>query len=313
LDPLTQYYTRGLFKISPENRSSAKELPKAKSLSAISPANPPDIRAQKIKRQPSELPAISQLSLLANSLIWAAETKELGLFKALLKGGVKPPDSYGPINILCEGITPKDNLKVDSNLSVQDDNGWNPMHRAVFKDHADSSKAVKETESNISVRHDGGQTLMHRAAFNRYVNAIKALMETGTDVNVKDNDGCNPIHWAAFTGHVYAINFSCGVSALDEQNVMIDPLGIRQEGSDSNIWLCNSCHPSVMLGERLPESLANFRWVGLMPDELKDLTWIEELLITAIRLCNSSGLIRIKQVFRLCRKAPHLPSLLRRT
>src|SRR5438045_4497848 len=31
-----------------------------------------------------------------------------------------------------------------------------------------------------------------------------------------------------------------------------------------------------------------------------------------IRLCNSSGLIRIKQVFRLCRKAPHLTSPSRR-
>jgi hypothetical protein len=34
-----------------------------------------------------------------------------------------------------------------------------------------------------------------------------------------------------------------------------------------------------MLSKRLAESLANFRWVGPMPDELKDLTWIEELLI----------------------------------
>jgi hypothetical protein len=29
-----------------------------------------------------------------------------------------------------------------------------------------------------------------------------------------------------------------------------------------------------MLGKRPPESLANFRWVGPMPDELKNLTWI---------------------------------------
>jgi hypothetical protein len=34
-----------------------------------------------------------------------------------------------------------------------------------------------------------------------------------------------------------------------------------------------------MLGKRPPESLANFRWVGAVPDELKDLTWIEELLV----------------------------------
>ena len=70
-------------------------------------------------------------------------------------------------------------------------------------------------------------------------------------------------------------DFSC--AALDEQNIMIDPLGIQQD--DSSVWLCSTCHPSIMLGKRPPESLANFRWVGLVPDELKDLTWIEELLI----------------------------------
>ena len=74
-------------------------------------------------------------------------------------------------------------------------------------------------------------------------------------------------------------DFSCGVAALDEQNIMIDPLGIQQDNSHSNVWLCSTCHPSIMLAKRPPESLANFRWVGPVPDELNDLTWIEELLI----------------------------------
>ena len=72
-------------------------------------------------------------------------------------------------------------------------------------------------------------------------------------------------------------DFSCGISTLDDQNIMIDPLGIQQD--DSSVWLCSTCHPSIMLGKRPPESLANYRWVGPMPDELKNLTWIEELLI----------------------------------
>src|SRR5438045_8186900 len=60
---------------------------------------------------------------------------------------------------------------------------------------------------------------------------------------------------------------------------MIDPLGIQQDDLHSDVWLCSTCHPSIMLGKRPPESLTNFRWVGLMPDELKNLMWIEELLI----------------------------------
>ena len=74
-------------------------------------------------------------------------------------------------------------------------------------------------------------------------------------------------------------DFSCGVSTLDDQDIMIDRLGIQQQDSDTNVWICSMCHPSVMLAKRPAESLANFRWVGLVPDELKELTWIEELLI----------------------------------
>lgn len=60
---------------------------------------------------------------------------------------------------------------------------------------------------------------------------------------------------------------------------MIDRVAIQQEYSGSNIWLCSTCHPSIVLAKTPAESLANFRWVRPMPDKLKDLTWVEELLI----------------------------------
>ena len=74
---------------------------------------------------------------------------------------------------------------------------------------------------------------------------------------------------------------------------MIDRLAIQQEDSGSNVWLCSTCHPSIVLAKRPAESLANFRWVGLgpMPNELKDLTWIEELLIARAHV--------VGRVFRL--------------
>ena len=62
---------------------------------------------------------------------------------------------------------------------------------------------------------------------------------------------------------------------------MIDCVAIQQEDSGSNVCLCSTCRSSIVLAKRPAESLANFRWVelGPMPNELKDLTWIEELLI----------------------------------
>ncbi len=67
-------------------------------------------------------------------------------------------------------------------------------------------------------------------------------------------------------------DFSCRMSTLNDQNIMINPLGIQQQDSDMNVWICSMCHPSVMLAKRPAESLANFRWVGPVPDELKELT-----------------------------------------
>ena len=58
-----------------------------------------------------------------------------------------------------------------------------------------------------------------------------------------------------------------------------------------------------MLGKRPPDSLANFRWLGPVPDELKDLTWIEEMLVAhahvvgrVVRLqaCNQASYFGIK-------------------
>ena len=44
-----------------------------------------------------------------------------------------------------------------------------------------------------------------------------------------------------------------------------------------------------MLAKRPAESLANFRWVGPVPHELKELTWIEELLIARAHVRKREG------------------------
>lgn len=44
--------------------------------------------------------------------------------------------------------------------------------------------------------------------------------------------------------------------------------------------LCCSCIRSLELNCRSRESLTNYHWLGSVPTELQDLTWIEEMLIT---------------------------------
>ena len=85
-------------------------------------------------------------------------------------------------------------------------------------------------------------------------------------------------------------DFSCGIDLLDQNRVLIDKLGITQ---DKRIYLCRGCHNQFSKDCQPSEALANFRWVGPVPEELRDLTWIEELLIARVHVCGS--IVRLGQ------------------
>jgi len=85
-------------------------------------------------------------------------------------------------------------------------------------------------------------------------------------------------------------DFSCGIDLLDQNRVLIDKLGITQ---DKRIYLCRGCHNQFSKDCQPSEALANFRWVGPVPEELRDLTWIEELLVARVHVCGS--IVRLGQ------------------
>ena len=76
-------------------------------------------------------------------------------------------------------------------------------------------------------------------------------------------------------------SFDCGITVLDAQHVMIDPLAITDE---STVSVCQKCYSCLSDGFLPVEALANFRWVGPVPEELKDLTWVEEALVARSHL-----------------------------
>ena len=53
------------------------------------------------------------------------------------------------------------------------------------------------------------------------------------------------------------------------------------------------CHNQLSKDLQPSEALANFRWIGPVPEKLRDLTWIEELLIARVHVCGS--IIRLDQ------------------
>jgi hypothetical protein len=77
-------------------------------------------------------------------------------------------------------------------------------------------------------------------------------------------------------------DFSCGVNLLDERRILVDKEGIT---ADQQIMtLCKSCYLELQNHRRPVRSLSNFRWIGPLPKELQDLTWLEEQLIARSHL-----------------------------
>src|SRR5438477_2569782 len=85
-------------------------------------------------------------------------------------------------------------------------------------------------------------------------------------------------------------DFSCGINVLDQNHILFDKLGITQ---DKRILLSQVCHSQLSKDRQPSEALANFQWVGPVPEELQNLTWIEELLIARVHVCGN--IVRLGQ------------------
>lgn len=82
-------------------------------------------------------------------------------------------------------------------------------------------------------------------------------------------------------------SFTSSIAELDNLHIMIDTLGVVNSSPSqvpSSILVCRTCQTSLQKGIRPSQSLANYRWVGQVPPQLQNLTWIEELLIARAHL-----------------------------
>ena len=75
--------------------------------------------------------------------------------------------------------------------------------------------------------------------------------------------------------------FDCRITAIDQHHIMIDPLAIKDQNT---ISICNNCYSQLSSGSLPAKALANFRWIGPVPEELKDLTWVEEAFVARSHL-----------------------------
>jgi hypothetical protein len=90
------------------------------------------------------------------------------------------------------------------------------------------------------------------------------------------------LHVLSISPDVYVpFNFATGDPSIDSRRIMIEKAGMT---SDGHLNLCKSCYRSIAAAQTPDASLSNYRWMGDPPEELRDLNWLEELLIARAHL-----------------------------
>jgi hypothetical protein len=78
------------------------------------------------------------------------------------------------------------------------------------------------------------------------------------------------------------------------QNLLLEPAGVSiNEQGESILSMCGECSSSIQNGVLLPILLANQLFLGQIPPELKDLTLVEESMITLCRA--KSCIVQLKE------------------
>ena len=97
--------------------------------------------------------------------------------------------------------------------------------------------------------------------------------------------------------HMPTFDFASGIPTLDSQNIMIDRSGILSQGTDETqdplLTICKPCDDKLQRNQLPPRALANHRWVGELPQQLKELTWLEEKLLARRHLVGS--IVRLEE------------------
>ena len=95
--------------------------------------------------------------------------------------------------------------------------------------------------------------------------------------------------------HAPTFNFATGIPVLDSRNIMVDHNGISSsdDTQDPLLTICKPCNYKLQCNQLPSRALANYRWVGELPQALKELTWLEEKLLARKHLVGS--IIRLEE------------------
>jgi len=108
---------------------------------------------------------------------------------------------YGKISIvrtMCE-------QKAD--VSIADNNGWQPLHAAASRGHADCCEELLHFGADVNAKALNGTTPAILASMDGWADVLRTLVKYNADLNQSNNDGWRPIHAACVRGQVDAMKF----------------------------------------------------------------------------------------------------------
>ena len=95
----------------------------------------------------------------------------------------------------------KQHLAAGTDVNAKDDNGWTPLHFAVYYGHKEIVELLIAKGADVNAKDKNGWTPLHLAAENGRKQVAELLIAKGADVNAKDKNGWTPLHLAVDGGH----------------------------------------------------------------------------------------------------------------
>jgi ankyrin repeat protein len=79
---------------------------------------------------------------------------------------------------------------------TKDNNGWTPLHLAVFNGHKDVAELLLANKADVNAKDNDGKTPLQIATGNGYNDVVELLLANKAAINAKDNNGETALHWA---------------------------------------------------------------------------------------------------------------------
>lgn len=91
-------------------------------------------------------------------------------------------------------------VDLKSDINMQDQGGWAPLHYAAFENCLKNAQIYLDTGADINIQNDMKLTPLHLAAWQNHIDMVRMLIDKGADLNLQDSQGDTPLYKTEYRG-----------------------------------------------------------------------------------------------------------------